>query len=423
MTEQPMMFGAELRKLRIAAGLSLTRLAAELHYSKGHLSKIETGSKRPTPEFARRCDVVLDAGGKLADMVPPRTSEAPLPEANRDGEVWLMSLESGGKSWFRPMDRRQVLTAGAASVLAFSLGGAPAIAGDGPVSTFRTLFDQYRKLGQTASPSAVLPALIAQTHTLRDLAVRTAPGVRDELLVLGARYAEFAGWMAQESGADDAALWWTDHAVELAAAGNDRSLAAYSLVRRALVTLYREDARQTIELARRARRTPGTSARVLGLAAQREAQGHALAGDYDACMRSLDQARELLSAPPTDSGPVIGTANLTDPVAMVSGWCLHDLGRARDAAAVLDREVQRVPPHALRSTARYGVRRALAHATAGEVDHACALLGTVLDTVDIVSSATILTDLRRLARVLTRFHTAPAVREIQPRLTASLRTS
>ncbi|QIZ36826.1 helix-turn-helix transcriptional regulator [Saccharopolyspora sp. ASAGF58] len=419
MTEQPILFGAELRRLRTAAGLSLTRMAALLHYSKGYVSKIETGGKGPTPDFARRCDSILEAGGELANLVPARSSEAPLPEVNGDGEVWMMSLDSGGRSWFRPMDRRQVLAAGAASVLAFGMGGGHAIAEDGTVSTFRTMFDQFRRLGQTASPSVVLPALIAQTHTLRELAARAKPAASAELLVLGARYAEFAGWMAQESGDNAAALWWTDRAVELADAGQDRSLAAYSLVRRALVTLYREDALATIDLAQQAQRI-ATSARIRGLAAQREAQGHALAGAYDACMRSLDRARDLLSTAQPEAGPVLGTANLTDPVAMVSGWCLHDLGRPRDATVILDREVERVPPHALRSQARYGVRRALAHATAGDIDHACTLLVQVLGMVDTVSSATISTDLRRVARVLSRFHTASSVRELQPRLVATL---
>lgn len=64
-----------------------------------------------------------------------------------------------------------------------------------------------------------------------------------------------------------AALWWTQRAVDLATAGDDPHLAAYGLVRRALVTLYREDAEQTIELARLAQ-NGGVPPRIRGLAAQ-----------------------------------------------------------------------------------------------------------------------------------------------------------
>ncbi|MFE9630857.1 helix-turn-helix domain-containing protein [Streptomyces sp. NPDC006463] len=50
-------------------GLSLADMARRTHYSKGYLSKIETGSKRVTADVARRCDEVLGAGGELLRMV------------------------------------------------------------------------------------------------------------------------------------------------------------------------------------------------------------------------------------------------------------------------------------------------------------------------------------------------------------------
>ncbi|QUH03147.1 helix-turn-helix transcriptional regulator [Saccharopolyspora erythraea] len=423
MPDRPTLFGAELRRLRIAAGMALSELARRVHYSKGYLSKVETGLKPAQPDLARRCDAALDAGGALAALVPAPASGVRLPETGDDGEVWMLNLSDDGLSRFQPMDRRQALAAGAASVLGFGLGGrgmAATAAQSAPLETFRELFGQLRRLGQTASPGVVLPTLIAQTHTLRGLSSNAGSRTRGPLLALTARYAEYAGWMAQESGDDRAALWWTDRAVELAAAGDDHDLATYSLVRRALVTLYREDAAQTVELARQAQNTTAPP-RIHGLAAQREAQGHALAGDYDRCLRSLDRARELLARDARESeAPVLGTVNLTDPVAMMTGWCLHDLGRSREAAEIMDREISRLPAHALRSHARYGVRRALSHAAAGEIDHACELTAHLLGSVEVVGSATVLTDLRRLARTLARFRTHPAVRELYPRLTAAL---
>ncbi|MER6200094.1 helix-turn-helix domain-containing protein [Streptomyces sp. NPDC001586] len=62
-------FPAQLRRLRVQRGLSLADLARQTHYSKGYLSKIETGSKRVTVDVARRCDDVLRAGGELLRMV------------------------------------------------------------------------------------------------------------------------------------------------------------------------------------------------------------------------------------------------------------------------------------------------------------------------------------------------------------------
>ncbi|WP_026402985.1 helix-turn-helix domain-containing protein [Actinomadura rifamycini] len=424
MPETMATFGAELRRRRLAAGLSLAELGGLLHYSKGHLSKVEHGTKRPSPDLARMSDAELGADGALIALAarPPRGGR--LAERAADDEVWLMNLPLGGEGRFHPMNRREALAVASTSVLGFGLGArglAETAAEPAALDGFRALLTQFRNLGQTASPGAVLPAVIAQTHVLRDLAVRAPARTRDDLLVLAARFAEFAGWMAQESGDDEAALWWTAKAVETAAAGGDRDLAAYAFVRRALVTLYRDDAAQTVELAHRARTARGVPARIRGLAAQREAQGHALAGDGAACMRGLDRARGLLAADSGEAAAGLGSRNLPDPVAMVTGWCLFELGRPRDAAAILDAEVARIPPEALRSRARFGVRRALAHAAAGEIDHACALTAPLLPVADTVGSATIATDLRRLARTLGRRRDHAPVRELYPALTASLR--
>ncbi|WP_432762277.1 helix-turn-helix domain-containing protein [Streptomyces sp. NBC_00069] len=70
-------FPARLRQLRVQRGLSLADLARRTHYSKGYLSKIETGAKRVTRDVALRCDQVLEAGGALLRLVP----EAEVPRA------------------------------------------------------------------------------------------------------------------------------------------------------------------------------------------------------------------------------------------------------------------------------------------------------------------------------------------------------
>lgn len=78
-----MPFPAQLRRLRVQRGLSLADLARQTHYSKGYLSKIETGSKRVTVDVARRCDDVLRAGGELVRMVREGPRGA---DGNGDGD-------------------------------------------------------------------------------------------------------------------------------------------------------------------------------------------------------------------------------------------------------------------------------------------------------------------------------------------------
>ncbi|MFF4380263.1 helix-turn-helix domain-containing protein [Kitasatospora sp. NPDC001547] len=427
-------FGPELRRRRIAAGLTLTRLAELLSYSKGHLSKIERGHKSPPPQLARRCDVQLDAGGELERLLAvrgaaePSQSGGPTRNGARDKGKPPLGGDREDAGWPGSLGRRQLLAVGATSLLGGGLAAAlptaasaTAVTESAPVEIFRAQFDQMRQLGQSSDPGTLIPLLTVQTHTLRELASRTDPVNRGRLLVLAARYAEYTGWMAQEADDNASALWWTARAVELAQDGGDRDLASYALVRRALVTFYAGDAARTVQLVEPAQ-DDALPPRIRGLAAQREAQGHALTGDHTACLRSLDRARNLLARADAENGgaPLLGTTHLADPAAMVTGWCLYDLGRPGQAAEVLDHEYPRIPAHAVRNRARYGIRRALAHAAAGEPEHACALAAELLPLIPALRSATIRSDVRRLARELHRFRANRPVQDLQPLLARAL---
>lgn len=444
-------FGTELRARRVAAGLSLGTLAAYLRYSKGYLSKIETGRMPARPELARRCDAYLKAGGALAALVPAQplavsgdSAKADRPDEPDLRQAWTSGFD-GDAYWFAAVPRREVLTAGTGAVLAVGLGAglAPRSAAsrdDHATRAFETLFGQMRKLGQTASPAVVLPTLIAQTETLRSLLAHASAATRNRLLRLTSRYAEFTGWMAQEAGSESGALWWTELAAQLADAAGDTTLVAYTGIRRALLAMYRGDGAATVAAVQDAEH-PRWSPAIREQAARRAAQGHALQGDYAACLRALDRARELGSFvpdPPSTSGTrspggkptttamdashafAIGPTTMSDPLAITTGWCLFDLGRWEQSARLLEPAVSALGPDAVRGRARYGTRLALAHAALGDLPRATALTAGLLDAADATDSATVRIDLRRLSRTFNRHSADPAVRALSPRLTASL---
>jgi transcriptional regulator with XRE-family HTH domain len=406
MVSADLRFGPELRRLRQEAGLTLTEFSVALNYDKGHLSKVERGERSASADLARRCDAFLSANGELQRLIVRSETDSNTTETPAAPSLWLVG-------------RRAVLTAGTGSLidLGLKLGGQASAAAAPLLPSLRAQFDQLRMLGQSTAPKALLPLLETQTRMVTGLAADTPSATRAPALLLASRFAEFTGWMAQEAGDSDAALGWTGEAAELARAGGDPYLGSYALVRRALVTLYGGDAANTVALVRRAQ-SDELPPRIRGLAAQREAQGHALVGAERDCLRSLDRARELLDSDDARRGaePVIGTTHVSDPAEMTTGWCLHDLGRPKAAAEVLDRECRRLPPHALRTRARYGFRRSLAHAASGEVEHACTIAGELLGLMPAVPSATVNSDVRRLARELSRFRSSRAVRDLQPAL-------
>jgi hypothetical protein len=403
----------------------LSEFARRLYYSKGHVSRIETGSAKPSVEFARRCDAELGAQGSLAALLsegdnPPHPD--PEPDHDDDG-VWFMAMTPEGNSSLVPVGRRDMLVGGAALLAGLTRRQVRSRRVDATLLRHHAeLLALARALGQVSEPEAVLPMVVGQAHALRMLSGEVRGADARAVARLSARTAEFAGWMAQEAGDDRMAMWWTGRAVRAAAEAGDRNTATYALVRRALVTMYQGDAAATISLARRAGSVPGTPRRVLGLAAQREAQGHALAGDHTACMRALETARSHFDAAGTEDveGLVIGTSFVPDPVVAATGWCLYDLGRPAEAAAVLAGEVERIDPTAIRARSRFAIRQACAHAAAGDVERACTMTQSMLGRVAVLNSATLRADLRRLAATLRRFSRHAEVRALLPVLTRVL---
>ncbi|MBB5781794.1 nSTAND1 domain-containing NTPase [Nonomuraea jabiensis] len=90
-------FGAELRRRRIEAGKSLKGLADEVYCTKGHLSRVENGQKRPGAELARECDRVLGAKGALLALARPAPPPCPYPG--------LASFGTEDARWFSGRDR------------------------------------------------------------------------------------------------------------------------------------------------------------------------------------------------------------------------------------------------------------------------------------------------------------------------------
>lgn len=89
-TEHPESLGECLRRHRQAANLSLADLARRVNYSRGYLSKVETGRAPGNLALARRCDQALATGGVLAALVrhaspaaPPDPDSAGVPAPGR----------------------------------------------------------------------------------------------------------------------------------------------------------------------------------------------------------------------------------------------------------------------------------------------------------------------------------------------------
>jgi hypothetical protein len=382
--------GAEIRRLRIAAGLSLGELAQRTRYDKGYLSKIESGIKPLNATMARLVDIVLDAGGQIVALVSdagdaPSNTELGIYTVGTDDLPTHLGTISGEALW--------------------------AAAHSGTVAdSLWALLGRIRDLGRSVSPRLVLDLLTTQTRAV-DLLATAAPAsspAAQRLFHLASRFAEYTGWMFQESDDIKTARSWTAYAGRLAASGDQPDTVQFCRIRAADLALGEYRLTEAVELASQIQRAPLVSNHVRALAALVQARGHALAGEARACDAALDRAHGLAH---TDDGPVaapvvLGFTGSPDPVAATRGWAWHDLGHVAKATVALRTALDQAAPTSVRTRTRLAVRTALAHADAGDLRTARDLIQDVLAEVQAVDSAPIRADVRQLLKTINRSRSA-----------------
>ncbi|WP_394617160.1 hypothetical protein JNUCC0626_47410 [Lentzea sp. JNUCC 0626] len=93
-----------------------------------------------------------------------------------------------------------------------------------------------------------------------------------------------------------------------------------------------------------------------------------LAGAAAQCEEALIRGGELRQG----TGELrYNTTSLVDQVDIAWAWSFHNLGRHVEAAAIPQVQIPLITASDLRARTRFGLRRALAHTAAGDVDQAC----------------------------------------------------
>lgn len=372
-------FGTRLMRLRLERGWSLRQVARMSKISYQHLGNLETGRRQPTETIAEACDRALVGDGSLNQLAG----------AHREAS------EPAFTDWHVPRG--------------LSTPPMP----DLDVRTLSREFLRLRSEAQSERAGRMFPLVAGTAEVLAGQAVAQGEHTR-RAWVLAARYAELAGWMAQEGGREDCSDAWTDAAVRWAKLGGDDDMAAYAWERRSLAPFCRGEARTAIALAQRAIDEPTASARIRGLAACRVAQSHSMTGDRNACLRSLDQAASMLDAspPPYPDGTSWGSSSMRGVLCFVEAWCLVDLGRYQQAEYLLGpiMESDALPAGAFRTRSRYAVRTAMALTGAGDIDQARKVILGLLPLLARAESATVAADLRNLIKLINRRRAAPLLR-------------
>lgn len=337
---EPITVHSELRRLRQAAGLTQRQLSERLNVSPGQMSRIESG-QRTADSILAKADEVLGSGGRL------------------------LALRRGDPS--------------------------------GIEGHLRAVLLAYRGLGRQLPPRAMEPLVHAQYAAVDELRAR-----HPRLRIVAARFAELAGWIAQERGDDRAAAKWTNTATGHAAAERCVDLVAYTRVRLAEIALYRTP-RHAVELAEDVLSGRGIAPPVLAAAARVAAQARARLGDAAGGDAALDRMAGLLAEGGATAEPdLLPSSAAGDPYALATGWCAGDLGRHETAVHRLSAGYHRLPERSHRMRGLFGARLCAAAAVTGDRELALTAGWQALDHVRSTGSATGRSQLRLAAAALTR---------------------
>jgi tetratricopeptide (TPR) repeat protein len=212
------------------------------------------------------------------------------------------------------------------------------------------LDDQWHVLVRTDNllgPRHALGGVRDQLGVIDSLLRTVRPPARHQVLELGAKYAESAAWLHEDSGDMKGARYWTGRSMEWALEAGDRKMMSWVLYRRGEHAAAAGDPAAVAGLAAAARREGGDlPGPMLAAILQQEAHAHALDGDEAACLGALDQAREQAAMPddPGDASNGHGSFCTAAYVEMQRGRCWLRLGNAAKARTALDHAVRFLPP-------------------------------------------------------------------------------
>ncbi|MGH8903719.1 MAG: helix-turn-helix domain-containing protein [Egibacteraceae bacterium] len=445
-------FGAELRRWREQRDLSQDRLGREVNFDGSLIGKVEKAERMPSRALAQACDRVLETGGSLARLWPlvdqerqraevsktanevaPGPYAGGWPSAERVGPDTLVLpvLTSNGKIVFMPIDRRTLLCAGAVIALPFDASDvewprlARAIQAPERVDThivgyLQRVLDEHGTADKLHGPRHLIDVVTAQMRFIDYLRGGARGEVRNELLTVGARYAEFAGWLHQDAGDTQAATYWTDRAMEWAQEAGNHVLVSYVLMRKSHQARDQRDGERVIGLAQVAQRVAGPlPPRIRAMAAEEEAQGHALADDEVACHRKFDEALELVASSHRDGIPGPGQGRWCTEVYIelqrANGWM--ELGHPLRAIGPYEYELARLPAVQQRDRGVYLARLGRAYVANRDPEQATAVGQKALVIGRETGSARIFTELHRLDAGLVHWPDLPAVAQFHEALT------
>jgi hypothetical protein len=283
--------------------------------------------------------------------------------AYRSGLRAVLRVRSDSELGFRPTRR-------GGEVLAVDpvpdVGSAGTSSRPGPAAEYDRRLTAMQGVDAEQGAAAALPGVVEAIHDIhRALGVARGPD-RQHLLDVGARAAEFAGFLHRDLGDAMRSLRCHDRAMEWAQEAQNRELQAFVLLRKAQTAYDDRDASRMLGLTRAALAlAPELSTGLRAELTQQEARAEAMLGASDRLVEAgLDRARALLPAEP-------GAGYSAELLEAQAAICFSEMNRPRAAADHLGGVLARSTSE--RDRAYFAMLMATWLARSGEPDRAVEL--------------------------------------------------
>ncbi|MFF7858011.1 MFS transporter [Streptomyces sp. NPDC007904] len=240
-----------------------------------------------------------------------------------------------------------------------------------------------------------------------------------------AELTRLAGWMAFDTGQQEAAQRYYIQALRLARAAADVPLGGYVLASMSLQATYRGFGDEGVDLAQAAlERNRGlATARTMSFFRLVEARAHARAGDAQAAGAALKAAEGWLErSRPGDSDPTWLGFYSYDRFAADAAECYRDLKAPRQVRRFTEQALSRPTEEFVRSHGLRLVVSAVAELESGNLDAACEQGVRAVEVAGRISSARTTEYVRDLLHRLEPYGDEPRVMELRERARPLLMT-
>jgi tetratricopeptide (TPR) repeat protein len=414
-----------------------------LRYDKTSVARWVT--KGMVPQGAAPHLIAAAIGSKLGRPVP--LHEIGLADADPAPEVGLAfprdvgdAVRSATDLWRLDLAGRRDFLAGSFAVTAYAtpasrwlitpadgsverLGGEPAAqrVGHTDVSKLREAAEDARrwdsKYGGGDWRSGMVPECL-RVEAAPLLLGSYSDEVGRSLFGATAELTRLAGWMAFDTGQQEAAQRYYIQALRLARAAADVPLGGYVLASMSLQATYRGFADEGVDLAQAAlERNRGlATARTMSFFHLVEARAHAKAGEAAACGMSIGAAEaQLERSRPGDTDPSWLGFYSYDRLAADAAECYRDLGSPLQVRRFTEKAMASPTEEFVRSHGLRLVVSAVAELELGNLDAACAVGTRALEVAGRISSARTTEYVRDLLQRLEPYGDEPRVMELRER--------